>query len=170
MVRLRRSSTARKMRILPWILLALVLAIVFSAGYFLGASLSTGPKAIKTPSDATVKGEIIGRTLNASALAIRDAHPVLVNHMQGTVTEVLVPEPVHARDALYRVNDLPVVALSSQIPFYRDLGGWGNLAGPIPPAFVTASVVMVTGCAIIGSIPAAIWAAYSYPVSVLRTP
>ncbi|MFP7707720.1 peptidoglycan-binding domain-containing protein [Trueperella sp. LYQ141] len=114
------SKSALFLRILGALL---ALGVVFGAGWWAGSatfgSRSTDPE-VAPPTYAEARQGHVGREYSFGITARLPMAPVAVNLLEGVVTAIGSPD-VAQGSLLYRVAQTPVIAVRSQLPFYRDL-------------------------------------------------
>lgn len=106
-------------------ILSVLVLLVFTAivAFWAGQRTINGiPAEQKKQSEAYFEAKIqrIGQEVPASVVVKRNLHPIAVNSLPGTVTEVS-SGMIHEGGKLYAVNEKPVRAVRGSLPFYRTL-------------------------------------------------
>lgn len=107
--------------------LALALgAVVCLVAAFWAGRVTTRPAPVPTDAPAAVvltavTQRTVGRTLNLSVAVDQPLVPVATNSLAGVVTAVGRGGVITTGDMLYAVNNVPVRAVESSMPFYRPL-------------------------------------------------
>ena len=107
-------------------MLVLGLALALLAAFWAGR-VTTRPAPVPTDAPAQVvlakvAQQTVGRALNLNVTVTQPLVPAAANALPGVVTAVGEGGVVKNGDTLYAINNVPVRAIQSPMPFYRALG------------------------------------------------
>lgn len=98
-----------------------LLAVGFWAGLVVSRTSAPTSEQNEPSLEVTVSQQTLGRTLGLNTSVTQVRVPVATNLTSGVVTWVSDQQEFGAGDLLYRVDQMPVVAVEGPTPFYRAL-------------------------------------------------
>lgn len=117
----RRAQCAKPRRLALLVVMALILAAVFWAGWMVGGQRASAPAERSQTVWSTVEERTVGREMTFSVTIRQQRKVITANQLNGIVTSISDQQEFFEGDEIYAVNAIPVRAIQGDMPFYRTL-------------------------------------------------